>query len=763
MGANVWNWRVVINHDVDVVPGSEYLFSMPIRSIRALAVVAAVSFAPGMQPSFAQNSPPVSPSKAARPALAPPKTHVERLQRFAFDDPYRWMEVEASEEVRIWTEAQRAYADAVLREPSEQARLLTALIEEFASVPTLEEVIPIPGGVIFDRWLPAGQVYRLSTAAGPEQALFDPGVLTTAGRSARVRAVIPSWDGRYAVLTATSSGDASVQASVIEIGSGRLLPDIIPDLLTTTSGARYRVAWLPDGSGFIYPRLAPGALVGPAVERLSRGRQYFHRLGTPQSADVPVFGFGVDGDNPFAPDDLPASIVTAPGSDWLVATVSRVKENVSELWAARLDDLGGGRPQWLRIAGDGFRQVRLRGNKVYAITDEDADRGRIVSLDLSDGGAAWRTVIPERAGVLRSLVLCRDAIYFTEYLAGTVKLARARYTGAEVKTLGVPIAGDLRFAPQDPTRDTPWIKAQTWTDPGNWFRIPPRAADAVASGIDPGGNPTDQGVFVIRHIMITADDGVSISVSLVHLSGLRLDGTTPLLLEAYGGYGDVQAPAYNPSLSTWVRQGAVYAYAHVRGGGELGGSWRRAATRERKTRSSLDVVSVANGLIALGYTSQGRIAILGTSSGAQMPGLAITINPSLFGAAVFDVGQPDEIRGAQLDPTAARNLAEMGDIDTNEGVRLLADVSPYHRVPVSARFPGIIVRSGADDYNFGSSSTDAKYVARLQAANGGDRPIIWMNGSGGHDSVFGNDPTTAAQAIAFMLWQAGHPAFQPVP
>lgn len=715
--------------------------------------------AAGQIPLTMQIRPVVVPSAVARPGLASPRPFVQTLHGVEISDPWRWMEAPNDPEVAAWTEGQTAYAARVLAEPSGQDRLLAALAEEFDSVPTLEDIIPIPRGVVFDRWLPSGQTFHLARPGQAEVVLFDRTLLRDAGRSDRIRAVTPSWDGRYLAVTATGDGDGAVQASVFEIATGRLLADLIPDVLTTTSGARYRVAWLPDSSGFIYPRLAEGALSGPAVDRLGRGRQYLHRLGTPQADDVPVFGHAVDGQIDLDPDDLPAAIVTAPGSDWIVATASRVRQNMSELWAARLNDVAAGRAQWRRLAADGFRQPRLRGDRVHALTDLGADRGRIVSLDLSAPDSAWQTEIAERPGLLRSFVIASDGLYFTEYREGAVTLARS--TGAGIEQIDVPRTGDLQFAPQDPTRDTPWIKAQSWTDPVGWFQVPPDQTTAIASEIDPGGRRVDRSVFEIRHILIQAEDGVAVPVSLVHRTGLVLDGTAPLLLEAYGGYGNVRTPSYNPSLAVWARQGAVYAYAHVRGGGELGGSWRRAALRETKIRTSLDAVAVARGLVQLGYTAPGRISALGTSSGAQMPGMFLALAPELLGAAVFDIGQPDEIRGAALDPTAARNLAEMGDVDTAEGVSLLMQVSPYHRVPERVELPGVIVHSGANDYNFGGLATDAKYVARLQAANSGDRPVVWMTGDGGHDSVFGMDPEVASRAMAFMLWQTGHPDFQP--
>jgi hypothetical protein len=100
--------------------------------------------------------------------------------------------------------------------------------------------------------------------------------------------------------------------------------DRIPDLLTTTSSTQYQVYWLPADSSvpaFLYPRLWPGSARGPLADRLARGRIFLHRIGRPQSADVPVFGYGVAPQVSFAPEDVATRVYAAPGSRWLIGSV----------------------------------------------------------------------------------------------------------------------------------------------------------------------------------------------------------------------------------------------------------------------------------------------------------------------------------------------------------------------------------------------------------------------------------------------------------
>lgn len=688
------------------------------------------------------------------PAPARVEVQVDTVHGVAVRDPYRWMEDTDSTEFKAWAAGQARYADALLAQDGAHQPLQDAIAAMLGDAPTLATVVPTAGRVLLTRWLEDGPVLRaVDDGAAAEYDLLTPAMLRAAGRGGRIRAVTPSWDGRFAAITTTGAGDTAPQVSVLDLRSRRLLPDHITDLLTTTSASRYRVAWLPDSSGFAYPRLSATALTGAGGERYARGRQVVHHIGTPVSDDVPVFGHGVDPAVPTDDEDLPAAIVMAPGSRWIVARLSRTTRDTSELWAAPLDAVLTGRHAWKRVSVDGHGAPQLRGDRLYAVTSEAADRRRIVARDLSAGTPAdWGTVVPERDGMIRDFRLAGGALYFTELRDARESLYRTGLQGGEATAVALPIAGGLRFAASADARADVWVEAANWIDPGGWFRIRPDGT-AVRAAVAPGGSVPDTGDLVVEHLMLPADDGAQIPVSVVRPRGRALDGTLPLLLEAYGSFGKIQVPEFNPYIALWVRQGAAYAYAHVRGGGERGDAWHRAALRETKSRTTMDVLSVAQALVARGYTRPERTALHGMSNGAQPAGMALLARPGQFGAVVYNVGQPDDLRGARIDPTSARNLGELGDTRTRRGVELLLSNSPYYQLPPALALPAVVVKSAPDDYNYGSTATTAKYVARLQAANRGDHPVAWIHQPGGHSWLFDGIPEQDARLMGWLLAQ----------
>jgi prolyl oligopeptidase len=535
------------------------------------------------------------------------------------------------------------------------------------------------------------------------------------------------------------------------------------------SGTRYRVTWLADGTGFFYPREWPGSRNAPPAERLARGRQFLHRLGTPQTADIPIFGFQVVPSIAFDRNDLPTRITTAADSRWLIASVYRAQLSGSDYYATVYAPGGAEPPEWTKIASidDRLATPQLRGDTVYALSRRDADRGKIVRHVLTGRvrDNAWETVLPERSGVITSFTVQNDALYATERVRGSMVLLRMKNKSTAPAAVKLPMEGTINLYSGHTGMEGALLSVESWASPPEWMRVEPGSAGIRQLGLNGAGVVTDNPSLFATHAEARSSDGTFVPVSIVYGSSAlrngKLDGTAPLLVEAYGGFGASTDPSYNPGLKVWVDLGGVYAYAHARGGGELGDSWHRAATRKNKQRTIDDVIAVVEHLIANHYSSAGRVALMGISSGAIIPGLAMLQRPELFGVALFDVGQPDEIRGAAVDPTAARNLAELGDLHTPEGVRMLQNASPYHRVPERVPLPAVIVHSSLDDYNFGTEMLAGKYVARLQRANSATRPVIWVRTSGGHTPLLALEPTVAATAFSFILWQTGHPAYQP--
>lgn len=719
----------------------------------------------GSLSGFAVSHPTVAASTVAPPHAARAADFADTIHGVVVPDPYRWLEDTASAETREWIQRQRVYSDSVLAQLQLVDSLGAGLEARFAAAPTLGEVVKTSGRTLLTRYLgPTPDLIALDSGAAQEREVISAKALAAANNGAWLRTFVPSFDGKRVAIGTTQQGDANAAITIVDVATGRVLPDAVHDLLTTTSGTRYEVSWLPDGSGFLYPRMWPSVSPSPSA-KLARGRQFLHRLGTPTSADVPVFGFDVTPAVPMDADDLPTRVGTSSNSGWMVASLFRSRLNGTDHYAARLAHGTEGAATWRKIASvnDRVSQLKLRGDTVYALSRKDADRAKIVRLVLRDESAPiWETVLPERAGVLTDYIAQDDALYISERSNGALGLLRLPYGATTATSIVLPSTGAVHFT-RAQTGNGATVMLESWASPPHALYA--NGDSARSLGINDGFSANSAAELTADRLQAPSTDGTLVPVSVVYgpkaLRNGKLDGTAPLLIDAYGGFGVVTDEAFDPVVQYWVSLGGVYAYAGVRGGGERGEAWHLAATREKKQRSADDMIGAIEQLIAKRYTSAKRVSIIGVSFGANIPGLVMLQRPDLLSAVLYEVGQPDEIRGAAFDPTAARNIAEIGDLDTPEGIRSLMKMSPYHQIPARVDLPAVIVHTARADYNFGSQMLTAKYVARLQRANSGNNPILWVQTDGGHRPLFGSGPEWAGRALSFMLWNAGVARYQP--
>ncbi len=718
--------------------------------------------------------PAVSSTEIASPALARTRVHVDTVQGVPVPDPYRWLEDTLSAEGRAWVAREEAFAAGVLARVVARDSLTAIYEAAFRDAPTLGRVLDTPAGLVLTRWLgDSPSLFTIARGATAERPLRSATEIASFSGGASMRIAVPSWDGRYLALGTTQTGDAGAAIAILDAASGATLPDRIPDLLTTTSGTRYQVHWLPADSGaspaFFYPRLWPTIDKASSADRLSRGRQFLHRLGTQQSTDIAVFGFGVSPAVVLEPEDLATRVHAAPGSRWLIGTVFRSRQNGTEHFAARRMPGDSTVPAWVPLlsVADRAGHPQLRGDTVWVLSRRTADRAQILRRVLGDSiapSAAWTTAVAERRGVITAFSVQNDAVYLTERDGGAVQLRALPHGEQRVRDVTLPITGTVKVWPRSRIGDGVLVSIDSWAIPPRWFRVSGGGSVVTEVRLDDGGRSKVSPTLVSGRLEARSRDGTMIPVSLVYDTATaagRMDGSAPLLIEAYGGFGEASDPAYDPNIQVWTALGGVYAYVHVRGGGELGDAWHRAATREQKQRSVDDMIGAVEALIARRFTSAGRVAIQGISFGAIISGLAPLQRPELFGVALYDVGGPDEIRAAALDPSAARNIAEIGDVDTPEGIRSLRAASPYHMVPSRVALPAMLLHSANDDYNFGTEMLVAKHVARLRAANSGTRPIVWVRAAGGHRWLQSLSPQWAATVSSFFFWQTGVPRYQP--
>jgi len=239
----------------------------------------------------------------------------------------------------------------------------------------------------------------------------------------------------------------------------------------------------------------------------------------------------------------------------------------------------------------------------------------------------------------------------------------------------------------------------------------------------------DASGMAVRQYFATSDDGTSVPYFVV---GSR---PGPALLTGYGGYEISMTPSYSGVIGRgWLAAGYTYAVANIRGGGEYGPAWHRAALRENRPRAYEDFAAVARDLVARELTTPAQLGTLGGSNGGLLMGVMLTRYPELFGAVAAQVPLLDMRRFHHL--LAGHSwIAEYGDPDVAADWAFLRGYSPYHNVHSGRRYPPVLfITSTRDDR---VHPAHARKMAALLGAQGYD-VSYYENVEGGHGAAADN-------------------------
>ena len=248
---------------------------------------------------------------------------------------------------------------------------------------------------------------------------------------------------------------------------------------------------------------------------------------------------------------------------------------------------------------------------------------------------------------------------------------------------------------------------------------------------------------VVQHEAVSKD-GTRIPYFVIQPKGMKADGSTPTLLNGYGGFQNPQLPYYSATLGRlWLEQGNAYVVANIRGGGEFGPAWHQAAIRETKQKTWDDFIAVAEDLIRRGISSPRRLGVVGGSQGGLLVGTAITQRPELFNAAIVQVPLFDMLR-YHLIGAGQSWTGEYGDPRVPEERAWLDAYSPYQKLNAGVKLPDpFFITSTADDRV--TPVHGRKAAARMKEI--GAPYLYFENMEGGHAGA-ANNPGTRPEYYA---------------
>lgn len=649
-------------------------------------------------------------------------------------DPYRWLEndVRNDPEVAAWVAAQNAVTNAYLatlpgRDILKQ-RLTTLFDYERFGVPRQE------GGRYFYSRNSGLQnqsvLYVRDTVDGPGRVLIDPNGWSRDGATALAE-WSPSKDGKRVLYSIQDGGSDWRRLKILDVATGRTLDDQI-------DWVKYGLvaSWATDGSGFYYARFPTPEKGQEFQSQNLNSRVYFHRIGTPQSADRLVY------ERPDQPKYTLSPNVTDDGR-WLVIGVSGPGDH-TEFAVVDLTKPGSAARTIVRTDNVDWDMAGAKGDTLYMTTTQGAARLRIVAIDLAAATPTPREIVAEDSAVLSGASLVGDRILATYLVDATTQVKRFTLDGKPDGTIALPGIGTVGGVGGEVDDSEGFFAFSSFATPTTIYRY-----DVKTGTTTPWATPKvafDPTQYSVTQRFYTSKDGTRVPMFVVRRKDVT--GPAPTLLYAYGGFNVPILPGFSPGRVAWLEQGGVLAVANIRGGSEYGKEWHDGGKLLNKQNVFDDFIAAGEDLIAQGVTTKGQLAIQGGSNGGLLVGAVVNQRPDLFAAALPAVGVMDMLRFDRF--TAGRYWVDDYGVPAKEAdFRNLLAYSPYHNVRAGVTYPAILATTADTDDRVVPGHT-FKYTAMIQSKDLGPKPhLVRIETRAGHGS---GKPTDKVIEETADLW-----------
>ncbi|WP_345724188.1 S9 family peptidase [Qipengyuania vesicularis] len=676
------------------------------------------------------------------PPVAEKREHSYTHHGVTIADPYHWLRDQGyptidDEDVLDHLKAENAWFEARM---APQKALVEELYEEMkARIKEDDSSVPQRRGDFlywseFEQGTEYRKHYRRPLAGGDAVVILDENALADGHEYFRLGAFSVSKNGRYLAYSSDTNGSERYTARIKDLETGELLADAIP-------GIRTSLTWVAGDTAVVY---------GEANENWRTLNAKVHVLGQQVSDDVEIYR---EDDESFSVD----TGLTAQ-EDWLV--IATGDNETSEARLVRADNPTG--EQILiapRLKGREY-DVDVRDGTIYVHTNDDHVNFRLATASLDNPGE-WTTLIEgSDEFYLDGFELFKD-FYVTEgRLRGLDQIQLRSYADPNlVKPIAFTEASFSTGLSNNPEYDQDKLRlayeSMVTPDSVYDYHVATGELELLKQQEIPSGY--DAGLYQVERIEIAARDGTMVPVSIVSRKDRAMGG--PLHLYAYGAYGIAYPPGFSTTRLSLVDRGFAFAIAHIRGGDDLGRSWYLQGKLNERTNTFNDFVDVAKGLIAKGYTSEGKISASGGSAGGELMGVVLNSNPELWGAVVAHVPFVD-VLATMLDkdlPLTPGEWPEWGNpIESKQAFAYILSYSPYDQV-VAQDYPPLLVTAGLNDPRV-TYWEPAKWVAKLREFKTDDNELLLKTNMGaGHGGKSGRFASIyeVAEEYAFILWQMG--------
>ena len=699
------------------------------------------------------------------PSISPPLARREPLETILHGDRrvdhYAWLRQKDNPEVIAYLEAENTYTDAILR-PTEAFQ--ESLYQEMVGR-ILQTDLSVPyrlRGYLYFMCTEQGKQYpihcrRVDTSGSLDEMLLDLNRLAEGHSFLGLGAFDVSSDNQLLAYALDTSGFRQYTLHFKNLWNGAIFPEAIERVTSA--------AWAADNRTLFY------TVEDPTTKRSHR--LFRHSAGSGET-DALIYE---ETDERFRLEIER----TRSGAFLLLVIASHTTSEVRFLPAAQPN--GKFRVIAAREADHEYyvdhhpdpltRENRGAnpndtGGYFFIRTNSGGRTFRLVCAPVAEPERAkWREIVPNRRDVMISGAdVFRSHIVLSEREGG---LPYLRIVDLSIEAPNALTASHrIEFTEpaynaslgSNPEFDASFVRYQyeSFVTPRSVFDYDVRTRARVLRKEQPVLGGYDPTQYVSERMHAATADGTRVPISLVHRRDTPLDGTALLLLYGYGSYGYSIAVNFSSNRVSLLDRGVIYAFAHVRGGGELGKPWHDAGRLRQKRNTFTDFIAAAEHLIARRYTTPESLVIEGGSAGGLLMGAVANLRPELFRMVISHVPFVD-VLNTMLDaslPLTVGEYEEWGDPRIAEDYFYMKSYCPYTNLEAKP-YPAMLVKTGLNDSQV-MYWEPAKYVAKLRALKTDDHKLLLKTNMGaGHGGASGRYDYLREIALdyAFLLTELG--------
>ena len=448
----------------------------------------------------------------------------------------------------------------------------------------------------------------------------------------------------------------------------------------------------------------------------------YHIIGTNPLTDKTIIAVNPAGINKDI-DDM-VNLVVQKGLNYVYAIIKNKVANQYRIYGVKADAFNGTATQWKLITDydDKISQYAFAGNYLFAITQKDAPNSKVIRIDMRNGLLADAiTLVPNSKALVKQIALTKNELLVSLSDAGQGRLLRIANAGTVPQNIALPLKGNIKLEWSNTKENDFVVSVTSWVKLKTYFTYHAAANKITTSSFDKQTGTQNAGLTV-EDVLVKSYDGVMVPLTIIYKKGLKMDGTHPVVLRAYGAYGFVDDPSFWPESMIFFNKGGIRAIAHVRGGGIYGEAWKLAGQKANKPNTWKDVIACAGYLIDKKYATNKNLIAVGGSAGGITIGRSVTERPDLFGAAIISVGALDMVR-METSPNGKGNIPEYGSTATKAGFDALYAMSAYHHVQPLTPYPAIIFTHGVNDSRV-PVWMSLKMAALMQDASTSGNPVL---------------------------------------